>query len=147
MFRLDNCSAIVDSCNVEPEGPRFYRSTGSSPPTVDCSVELNCLSSGLQCSTVFRHCSTELAPLQRSAPNVVLGPLWEGSGQLRLLHYSSTVDYCLLERGSHKMLAPAAPTSLTLTVARSSKTNSKLQCREQCKTVPKEPEPMRPEPS
>jgi len=43
------------------------------------------------------------------------------------------------------MLAPAAPTSLTLTVARSSKTNSKLQYREECKAVAKEPELMRPE--
>jgi len=46
---------------------------------------------------------------------------------------------------SHRMLAPAAPTSLT--AARSSETDSKQQCREQCKTVVKDQEPMRPEPS
>ena len=59
------------------------------------------------------------------------GPLWEGSGQLRLLHCSSTLLFT--GTGSHKLVAPVAPTSLMLIVARSSKIRSKLQCREQCK--------------
>ena len=66
--------------------------------------------------------------------------------QLRLLHCSSTVDHCSLERRSQSFVALAASTSPALAVARSRSPFSIVTVEHSACYCSKKPEPVRAEP-